>query len=334
MFNGASTENDSTSYPSSTGIEFIKNDNISIESESLFLAERTVEVDYEFYNHASKEVSVHMAFPLPEIDITNKISTDGGNPETWKFLVYVNNKKIENITVQWRAIVNNVDKALILQKLGIQIGSPSLREEDYESNVGRITTTCLNHTLNKENQDMLISEGLANKEEELETCLVPQWKAQATYLWEANFAPHKITKVKHRYNQWPGLAQCGPQNNTSQPHGCEIYSKEYSEVAKRLGEVPVDLHFYNYVLHTGGNWKGPIKTFKFRAQGPRESWSWVEAPFLLKRASANTLTANIYNYKPLSKSEYQEALKEKSESPLLRIEKGEIRFFYATKHKE
>jgi hypothetical protein len=86
IFNGASTANDSASYPSSTGIEFIKNDNISIESETLSLSERSVQVDYEFYNHAPKEISVSMAFPFPAIDIYHRTSSWGGDPKTWNFV--------------------------------------------------------------------------------------------------------------------------------------------------------------------------------------------------------------------------------------------------------
>ncbi len=258
-----------------------------------------------------------------------------GDPETWQFLVYVNNKKVENVKVQWRALVNNIDKALLLQKLGIQIGSPSLREEDYQDKeLTRITTTCLNHTLNKENQNLLISEGLVYKEKELETCLVPQWTAQATYLWEAKFAPNTVTKVKHTYTQGAGFWTCEPRKPNEEEYSCSVFSKEFPSAAKKFGKKPIDIYFYNYVLHTGGNWKGPIKTFKFRAQGPRGSWSWVEAPFPITRTSDNTLTANIQNYKPLSKAEYQEVVEKQRERPLLRIEKGEIRFFYATKHKE
>lgn len=49
-------------HPTSTGIKFAKNDNVSIENEML-LHERSVEVEYEFFSHSSEKVSAQVALP-------------------------------------------------------------------------------------------------------------------------------------------------------------------------------------------------------------------------------------------------------------------------------
>lgn len=325
---GASLANDSTSHPTSTGIEFIKNDDVSIESETLLLSERSVAVEYDFYNHSSKEVSVKMAFPLPEL---NTGFDFGGKPSTWNFLVFVNGKKNRDVRIQWRALVNGADKALILQKVGINIENPRLNDISYQNkNLNYSTAACLNYNLNKEDQELLINEGLAYKNDELEDCIMPMWIAQATYLWEAKFRPRKITKVKHTYAQWPGSWICHPKENEADAYDCWEGTKELQKVRKMFGGVSIDTFFYEYVIHTGGNWKGPIKKFKFRAQGPRGSFAWVKAPFPIKRKSNNTLIADLDNYKPLPRAEVEQKRRSKS---LIEMDDSVVFFNYVKKHK-
>ena len=238
--------------------------------------------------------------------------------------------------VQWRALVNHTDKSKILQELGIKVGRPPLRREDYQDKELRsITAICLNHNLNRKNQNLLINEDLVYKEKGLENCLVPQWGAQATYLWEAKFAPQKMTKVKHTYNQWAGSWYCFfGEPNLDIVHiaisQCSEDSGDLQSANKKFGGVPVILNsfFYEYVLHTGGNWKGPIKKFRFKAQGPESSWAWVYTPFPVKRESYTTLTAEIDNYKPRSKTEYIEAVRKHLKDIPLSKEEKNISFHY------
>ncbi|OGW29862.1 MAG: hypothetical protein A2X59_10760 [Nitrospirae bacterium GWC2_42_7] len=325
--------NDSTSHPTATGVEFIKNNNISIESETLLLKAKSVEVEYEFYNHSSKEVSVHMAFPLPEIHRENTWSDE---PKTWNFHVYVNGKKYNNIKLQWRALVKDFDKAQLLNKLGISIVNPSLKTEEFIDRGNRFSMDCLNYKLSKEDQELLVSEGLISEREDGQ-CFVPEWNAQAIYLWEANFVPNKITKVKHTYSQDSGFAVdgVGEENSDdwsswSQRLRIMQYGEEIRNATKKLSKVRyIIVSFYKYVIHTGGNWKGSIKKFKFIAEGPKDSYAWVDAPFPIKRISDTVLSAEINNYKPKSKTEYLEIQKKKQKDITIEKEEKDITFYYA-----
>ena len=321
---GLSLANDSTSHPTPTGIEFIKNDDVSIESETLTLHERSVEVVYDFYNHSAKKLSVQMAFPLSEFDLVHDRAED---PSAWNFLVFVNGRPYKDIRVQWRALVNGTDKALILQKAGINIGSPVLKVVTHRDRNWSITNyTCLNYDLNKEEQALLIKEGLAYKNSELETCLTPAWTAQAIYLWKAKFPPKQITKVKHMYNQLPGSWSCNPEEENSVNFPC----RNLEGAIQKFGRIPMDTFFYEYVIHTGGNWKGPIKKFHFKAEAPSGSWASVKAPFAVKRESDNILTADLDNYKPLSITEIKKQMRTKS---LREADDSVIWFNYAKRQK-
>ncbi len=316
--------NDSTNHPTATGIEFVKNDDISIEKETLFLGKRSVKVEYEFYNHTEREVSVNMAFPLPEISMD---SMWFGEPKTWDFRVYINNKKYRNVKLQWRALVGGVDKAQLLERLGISVYQPLYGTEQILDGEYIRPTECLSYSLKKDDQELLLREGLIIGLGEEGICFQPQWNAQATYLWEAKFPPKKKTKVKHTYNQRPGFWHCNPQETGTTGYDCQSNGDEMNKARKMFGPVPIVHFFYEYVLHTGGNWRGPIKKFKFKAQGTKDSFAWVKAPFPVKRRSDNTLTADLVNFKPLSRPEAEEQFRKGSPE----IDNGLIWFNYVKK---
>lgn len=286
-FSKESFANDSSSHPTATGIEFIKNNDISIEKETLYLNERSVEVEYEFYNHSSKEVIVPMAFPLPPLDPPLEYYNE---PKAWNFRVFIGDKEYKDIKLAWRALVYYVDKALILKRLGISVDKH---------------TDCLNQSLSQENQELLIKEGLALRLPEPESCLSPNWIVQAVYLWEAKFPPKRTTKVKHTYDQWPGTWSCVPKEIEGSYYDCGDGNKEIEEARNKFGRVPLDTYFYEYVIHTGGNWRGPIKRFIFKAQGPNDSMAFVRVPFPIKRESDNRMTADVDNYKPSSRTDVE-----------------------------
>jgi hypothetical protein len=294
--------NDSTSHMTPTGIAFIKNEDISIESEILFLAERFVEVEYEFYNHSSNEITIQMAFPLSEVD------SGVPPPEALNFLVYINGQEYKNVKVHWRALIHGIDKALILQRLGLSVvDSPQ----------------CLSQNLTYEDKEILIKEGLVHQLRG--NCLSPAWVMQAVFLWEAKFLPQKTTKVKHVYNQMPGYED----RELDGKNHMFTNSKELENASKQFGGSSIiHRYFYEYILHTGGNWKGPIKKFKFKAEGPKDSWSWVDAPFAVKRQSDTTLTAEIENYELSSRTEVVNQLLTKGQ---FEMNDGIITFNYATK---
>lgn len=289
--------NDSASFETTTGIEFTLNNDISIESELLFLGAESVSVEYVFYNHSDNEIDVNMAFPLSEKDVL----TDSANswPQTKDFRVYVDGQMNNDVKIRWRALVRGIDKALFLKRMGISVERPAVKYKPYLHNGHAASIRCLDHKLSRKNQEVLIREHLASRFPGDVDCLEPYWVAQATYLWKMKFRPKTETTVKHTYTQWPGWWSSDHTKENSE----HLEKTEFGNALRKLGYGDIVHSYYAYVIHTGGNWKGPIKKFRLVAQGPKDSWTWVEAPFPVKRESDSKITAELENYKPVSKPE-------------------------------
>jgi len=62
--------NDTTAELATGGLIFVTNDAVEMRSEKLFISTGQVRVAYEFFNTSDKDVTVLVAFPLPEIRIS------------------------------------------------------------------------------------------------------------------------------------------------------------------------------------------------------------------------------------------------------------------------
>ena len=56
--------NDSTGYVSTGGVQYLKNNNIQMYSEDLFISKNQIKVDYQFKNLTNKDISETVLFPL------------------------------------------------------------------------------------------------------------------------------------------------------------------------------------------------------------------------------------------------------------------------------
>src|SRR5215831_4558756 len=66
----AARANDSAAELSIGGLQFVRTDDVSIESEDLRISPDRVTVRYEFANTSGKPVTLTVAFPLPDIDLS------------------------------------------------------------------------------------------------------------------------------------------------------------------------------------------------------------------------------------------------------------------------
>ncbi len=60
--------NDSTGYVGTGGIEYLKNKNIAMRSEDLFISKKIIKVDYQFKNLTTNDITETVLFPLPKLE--------------------------------------------------------------------------------------------------------------------------------------------------------------------------------------------------------------------------------------------------------------------------
>ena len=74
--------NDSTAELSTGGLVFVRNENVEMRAEDLFISAAEIRVRYRFFNRSDKDVTVHVAFPMPEVtrEDTSNIAIPSDDP--------------------------------------------------------------------------------------------------------------------------------------------------------------------------------------------------------------------------------------------------------------
>ncbi len=266
--------NDSSAELATGGLVFVRNDDVEMRSEKLFISARQVRVTYEFFNTSDRDVTVLVAFPLPEIRVSGPDDNiavpteDAANP--FAFTTTANGSPVKTETEQ-RVTAVGIDRTQYLRKLGIPL-EPHLAA----------TQRALD-ALPQERWPELIALGLAeideydNTGQGMKKHLEPRWGLATTYYWRQTFPARKQTVITHQYKPSVGGSAQTSLGSPSQ-------AKE-SWYADHLRKYCIDQSFLatiqglrkatrsefgppyreqriDYILRTAANWSGPIGNFE------------------------------------------------------------------------
>jgi uncharacterized protein DUF4424 len=262
--------NDSTAELATGGLIFVQNDNVEMRSEDLAISAKEVSVRYRFFNTSDKDVTVLVAFPMPEIkseqDTDIPVPTD--DPvNLLAFATTVNGRPV-TAKVEQRAFALGLDRTQMLRDLGIPL-APHLKA----------TREALDK-LPRNKWDELVRIGLARLGQYdvgngMQDHLDPLWSLQTTFYWEQTFAAKVETAVEHRYKPSVGGSSMtalgspiGPQEKWYGEY-MRKYCLEKDLLATLARErqrsggnyAPYSEERIDYILKTGANWSGPIKAF-------------------------------------------------------------------------
>jgi hypothetical protein len=268
----AADANDSTAELTTGGLIFVQNEDVEMRSEDLFISAREVRVDYRFFNKAARDVTVLVAFPMPEIRWENQetnIAVPTEDPvNLLDFQTRVNGAPVAT-KVEQRVTSLGIDRTALLRELHIPL-APHLRASRDALD-----------KLPPEKWDELIRLGLAEIEEYdigqgMRKHLGPRWTLHTTYYWEQTFPSRTETAIAHRYKPSVGGTagtSVGVKHSESAPHMAE-YRRKYCIDKELLASVervrksakseypPFMEERIDYILKTGANWSGPIKDFR------------------------------------------------------------------------
>jgi hypothetical protein len=265
--------NDSTAELATGGLVFIRNDNVEMRSEDLMISTKEIVVRYRFFNKSDKDVTVLVAFPMPEIKVDgpdDNVSVPTEDPVNLLGFKTVVNGQPVTTKVEQRVYAAGLDRTKLLLDLGIPL-APHLRG----------TNEALDK-LPRAKWDELIRIGLAEIEQYdvgkgMEDHLAPRWRLQTTFYWEQTFRAKAETTVEHRYKPSVGASvQTALGSPTAvQEDWYDDYKTKYCldkefytsvERARREARsqygAPYSEQRIEYILKTGANWAGPIKEFR------------------------------------------------------------------------
>ncbi|MGZ3350492.1 MAG: DUF4424 family protein, partial [Xanthobacteraceae bacterium] len=187
--------NDTSAELSTGGLIFVRNDDVEMLSEDLTISAQEVGVHYRFLNRSDKDVTVLVAFPMPDIQVEGPddiISVPTDDPVNFlAFSTTVNGAPVA-AKLEQRAIAAGIDRTQLLRSLGTPL-APHLAS----------TNEALDR-LPADKWEEFLRVGLAEIDEYdagggMKRHLEARWMLQTTYYWEQTFPARAETAISHRY---------------------------------------------------------------------------------------------------------------------------------------
>lgn len=281
----AAMANDFSATLAAGGLVLTKSADIVMKSENLSLSERQVDVKYGFLNKSARDVTVVVAFPMP--DLTPDPNDNEGAPvpvdSPANFLHFATTVDGKTVAAQLelKAVANGVDQTALLRRLRVPLWP--FRDS---------TSKALNR-LPAATQDQLVALGLiaeemaqtqadpasGSKAKPAPRQFRPLWTLKTTYYWKQTFPAGRVLSVEHRYqpvvgswvsNYWefdPDPDMVDDERAQMQAQKVQYCVDDaFVSTAHALNKSgawksEVTSQFLQYVLVTGANWAGPIGDF-------------------------------------------------------------------------
>ena len=267
---GRAGANDSTAELAAGGLTLTRTAAIEMRAEDLYISAKQVRVRYRFVNTTPRDVTVTVAFPMPDITtqgFDDMLAVPTDDPTNFlAFATVVDGRPVKAQLTQ-AVVKDGVDRTAYLRGLGLPL-APHLQ-----------TTGRALDRLPKARQDELIRLGLAVADDYdagkgMEHHLDATWTLKTTYFWRQTFPAGRAVAVEHRYTPAVGESAGTAWGSTGWPHDPAYAAARAhycvddrfiaaAERARRPGEDSPRLteQRIEYVLTTGANWKAPIGDF-------------------------------------------------------------------------
>jgi hypothetical protein len=263
--------NDSSAELTVGGLVFTKSAEVAMESEDLTITPEAITVRYRFINQSAKPVTLTVAFPLPDIDLSEGDNFAIPASDSINFLGFetkIDGKPV-TFTMNQRAVVGDKDVSALLRGLKVPLFALGVQHDVLAD-------------LMPAARDKLVDEGLLvpiGQTEQGKPIYGAGWKVKTSAVRQQTFPPNKPVLVEHRYKTSLGMSfdtvmRRALRQKDGMQKEVERYRKDYCITDKFLADVDklagnaaantarVQERRISYVLKTGANWAGPIKQFR------------------------------------------------------------------------
>lgn len=262
--------NDSAAELSIGGLQFSRSPDIEMRSEDLKISLDRVTVRYEFFNTSAAPVTLTVAFPLPDIDLAEgeAISFPSSDPLNFvEFATQIDGAAIKFNSDQ-RAFIGDKDVTAPLRELKVPVlplGANQFRPQDLPA----------------ETRTKMANDGLlvpAGSDERGRPLYAPGWVVKTSVYREQTFPPKTPVIVSHTYRPSIGagadtILRKPLRKDRALASEIERYRRDYcvsegflQQLDRSTGTAKgdggsVQERRVSYILKTGANWAGPIKSF-------------------------------------------------------------------------
>lgn len=254
---GAAHANDSTGTVSTSGIKYLKNPHIDMQSEDLYISEYQIRVHYRFKNTSSQDITETVLFPLPIVPAFIDYDFADTKGLVDSFRIYADGKPVRPQT-HVRAYFERrngllVDVTADLKKCGLsdqELMHPWTKNKDAEK-LNKKIRTCSSPKIKS-----LLPASESN--------IVgwTSWSAQIIYSWKQTFKANAVTEIKHQYTPLVGGSFLPSLKAKDSKAFIDEYcmDENFLNNFKNVKEEKV-YHHLGYILTTGANWAKPIGKF-------------------------------------------------------------------------
>ena len=266
-----SLANDSAAELSVGGLTFSRTADVSLESEELTITPDLVVVYYHFLNQTSNAVTLTVAFPLPDIDLSegeNYVIPANDPTNFLAFETKVNGKPI-TFTIRQTAHLGEKDVSAALRGASVPL-LPVGPDQGRLAELPEITRK------NLIDQGLLLQNGTDDNGRQL---YIGAWTVKTAAVRRQTFPPNSPVAVEHRYRTSVGVSfdtvlRKGLRDNSGVAREVQRYREEYcitdsflASLDKLSGNASgntahLQERRISYVMKTGANWAGPIKDFR------------------------------------------------------------------------
>jgi hypothetical protein len=300
--------NDSAAELSIGGLQFVRTNNVTMESENLRIALDSVTVRYQFANVTAKPITLTVAFPLPDIDLSEaeNIALPSNDPVNFVDFTTKVDGSPTPLTIDQRAMIGSKDVSALLRELKLPllpIGGREIRVADLpEATRTRLV-----------NEGLLLPAGMRDNGRQQ---YAPGWVVKTSAVRQQVFPAANTVTVEHQYRPSVGsspdtILRSGLRRSSALSQEVQRYRKEYcvqdaflAELDKRAGSNQANTknlqeRRISYVLKTGANWAGPIRSFKLTIDPGGSDRLVSFCPGRLKAsATGGTLEYTSSDFKP------------------------------------
>jgi hypothetical protein len=266
---GPALADDSTAELATGGLAFVQTNDITMQSEDLYVSMDAIKARYEFVNTSDHDVTTLVAFPLPDIkgdpDLGVAVPTE--DPVNFVGFRTVVDGAPVTTQVQQRVSSLGIDQTALLKSLGIPL-APQLEATGQALDA-----------LPRDQWDQLVKLGLVSIDQYdvgkgMEDHLTPLWVLSTDFYWEQSFPAHKTVRIEHDYvpsvGSTAGLSFGTPESRKEawfKDHYLNNYCIDSTFLAavdrsrKADGSDTLTERRIDFVLKTGSNWESSIHQF-------------------------------------------------------------------------
>jgi Domain of unknown function (DUF4424) len=265
---GPGWANDSEAELAVGGLALKQSDDVSLDSEDLYISADEVRVGYRFTNHSATDVNTLVAFPLPDqvyVEDTDNFYRDMVKDLSFK-------TQVDGKAVDYRAVVQPIFAEQDITGKLKAAGLPMNGLQDTDAFSNKVAG------LPEATRKALLAEGLLGTARYGDAPFYwAKWALRTSITRQQVFPAGKTVVVKHRYKPLAGGSVGGGLSKEARKDdwGKQKIARYCIEddwfasfdraVAKRATKdnaAPYGEVWLGYVLKSGSNWKGTIKDFR------------------------------------------------------------------------